>query len=70
MLAFLAKFANGSLAIFESTRYARGHKAILFLKLMVLMVLFFGICMTFIAWITSSMTRKIQRPVDGAYSCN
>jgi predicted dehydrogenase len=26
--AFLAKFANGSLAIFESTRYARGHKAL------------------------------------------
>jgi len=25
--AFLARFANGSLAIFESTRYARGHKA-------------------------------------------
>ena len=26
--AFLARFANGSLAIFESTRYARGHKAL------------------------------------------
>ena len=26
--AFLAKFENGSLAIFESTRYARGHKAL------------------------------------------
>jgi predicted dehydrogenase len=26
--AFLAKFANGSLATFESTRYARGHKAL------------------------------------------
>ena len=25
--AFLARFANGSLASFESTRYARGHKA-------------------------------------------
>jgi predicted dehydrogenase len=25
---FLLKFANGSLAIFESTRYARGHKAL------------------------------------------
>src|SRR5688572_10003743 len=25
--AFLARFANGSLATFESTRYARGHKA-------------------------------------------
>lgn len=25
--AFLARFANGSLAVFESTRYARGHKA-------------------------------------------
>ncbi len=25
--AFLARFENGSLAIFESTRYARGHKA-------------------------------------------
>ncbi len=25
--AFLARFRNGSLAIFESTRYARGHKA-------------------------------------------
>jgi predicted dehydrogenase len=26
--AFLARFTNGSLAIFESTRYARGHKAL------------------------------------------
>lgn len=26
--AFLARFANGSLAVFESTRYARGHKAL------------------------------------------
>ena len=26
--AFLARFKNGSLAIFESTRYARGHKAL------------------------------------------
>jgi predicted dehydrogenase len=26
--AFLARFNNGSLAIFESTRYARGHKAL------------------------------------------
>ncbi|MFO0788591.1 MAG: Gfo/Idh/MocA family oxidoreductase [Pirellulales bacterium] len=26
--AFLSRFANGSLAIFESTRYARGHKAL------------------------------------------
>ena len=26
--AFLARFANGSLAIFEPTRYARGHKAL------------------------------------------
>jgi predicted dehydrogenase len=26
--AFLARFANGSFAVFESTRYARGHKAL------------------------------------------
>jgi predicted dehydrogenase len=26
--AFLCRFANGSLAVFESTRYARGHKAL------------------------------------------
>lgn len=26
--AFLARFANGALAVFESTRYARGHKAL------------------------------------------
>ena len=26
--AFLGRFANGSLATFESTRYARGHKAL------------------------------------------
>jgi predicted dehydrogenase len=26
--AFLARFENGSIAIFESTRYARGHKAL------------------------------------------
>ncbi len=25
---FLAEFANGSLGLFESTRYARGHKAL------------------------------------------
>ena len=31
--AFLAKFANGSLAIFESTRYARGHKALYTLEI-------------------------------------
>ena len=26
--AFLARFVNGSLATFEATRYARGHKAL------------------------------------------
>ena len=26
--AFLCRFANGSLGLFESTRYARGHKAL------------------------------------------
>ena len=26
--AFLCRFSNGSLATFESTRYARGHKAL------------------------------------------
>jgi predicted dehydrogenase len=26
--AFLARFANGSMGVFESTRYARGHKAL------------------------------------------
>ena len=26
--AFLCRFANGSMAIFEATRYARGHKAL------------------------------------------
>src|SRR5690606_31623638 len=26
--AFMARFANGSMAVFESTRYARGHKAL------------------------------------------
>ncbi len=31
--AFLARFANGSLAIFESTRYARGHKALYTLEM-------------------------------------
>ena len=25
---FIAEFANGSLGVFESTRYARGHKAL------------------------------------------
>jgi len=33
MTAFLARFANGSLAIFESTRYARGHKALYTLEI-------------------------------------
>ncbi|MCS7015333.1 MAG: Gfo/Idh/MocA family oxidoreductase [Gemmatales bacterium] len=31
--AFLARFANGSLAVFESTRYARGHKALYYLEI-------------------------------------
>ncbi len=31
--AFLARFANGSLAVFESTRYARGHKALYTLEI-------------------------------------
>ena len=31
--AFLARFENGSLAIFESTRYARGHKALYTLEI-------------------------------------
>jgi predicted dehydrogenase len=31
--AFLARFGNGSLAVFESTRYARGHKALYALEI-------------------------------------
>jgi len=31
--AFLAKFENGSLAMFEATRYARGHKALYTLEI-------------------------------------
>jgi myo-inositol 2-dehydrogenase/D-chiro-inositol 1-dehydrogenase len=31
--AFLARFANGSLATFEATRYARGHKALCTLEI-------------------------------------
>jgi predicted dehydrogenase len=31
--AFLCRFANGSLAVFESTRYARGHKALYTLEI-------------------------------------
>jgi len=31
--AFLARFANGSLATFEATRYARGHKALFTLEI-------------------------------------
>jgi myo-inositol 2-dehydrogenase/D-chiro-inositol 1-dehydrogenase len=31
--AFLARFNNGSLATFESTRYARGHKALYTLEI-------------------------------------
>ena len=31
--AFLARFQNGSLAVFESTRYARGHKALYTLEI-------------------------------------
>src|SRR3954447_6178252 len=31
--AFMARFANGSLATFESTRYARGHKALYTLEI-------------------------------------
>ncbi len=31
--AFLARFENGSLAVFESTRYARGHKALYTLEI-------------------------------------
>src|SRR5207244_10568505 len=31
--AFLARFQNGSLALFEATRYARGHKALYTLEI-------------------------------------
>jgi predicted dehydrogenase len=31
--AFLCRFANGSLGVFESTRYARGHKALYTLEI-------------------------------------
>lgn len=31
--AFIARFANGSLALFEATRYARGHKALFTLEI-------------------------------------
>jgi myo-inositol 2-dehydrogenase/D-chiro-inositol 1-dehydrogenase len=31
--AFLARFANGALAMFEATRYARGHKALYTLEI-------------------------------------
>jgi len=31
--AFMARFENGSLAVFESTRYARGHKALYTLEI-------------------------------------
>jgi myo-inositol 2-dehydrogenase/D-chiro-inositol 1-dehydrogenase len=31
--AFLARFSNGSLGVFESTRYARGHKALYTLEI-------------------------------------
>src|SRR3984893_101035 len=31
--AFLARFKNGSLAMFEATRYARGHKALYTLEI-------------------------------------
>src|SRR5437764_4435595 len=31
--AFMGRFANGSLALFESTRYARGHKALYTLEI-------------------------------------
>ena len=31
--AFLARFSNGSLSVFESTRYARGHKALYTLEI-------------------------------------
>lgn len=31
--AFMARFANGSMAIFEATRYARGHKALYTLEI-------------------------------------
>ena len=31
--AFLARFENGSLATFEATRYARGHKALYTLEI-------------------------------------
>ena len=30
--AFLCRFANGSMATFEATRYARGHKALFTLE--------------------------------------
>src|SRR5213079_223358 len=42
---FHCHFENGSLGLFESTRYARGHKALYTSKSMVSMHLSAGICM-------------------------
>ena len=48
--AFLARFGNGSLATFESTRYARDHKALYTLKSMASMGPWNGTCTTCNVW--------------------
>ena len=56
--AFLCRFENGSLATFEATRYARGHKALYTLEINGEHASASGICTTCIAFNTSITAMK------------
>jgi predicted dehydrogenase len=57
--AFLCRFGNGSLGLFESTRYARGHKAFTRWKSTARKRRSSGTCTTCIA--SSTLTTRITR---------
>jgi len=65
--AFLARFRNGSLATFEATRYARGHKALYTLEINGEHASISGICTTCIASRTSIIAMRAAC-ADGARS--
>ena len=58
--AFLARFENGSLATFEATRYARGHKALYTLEINGEHASHPGICTTCTASSTSITATKAE----------
>jgi len=63
--AFLARFDNGSLATFESTRYARGHKALYTFEINGEHASIFWTCTTCTACSTSTTATRGRRAAGG-----